>query len=269
MEWMNALAGGTICEEREALEEAVAREKTPGEATLFLGAVRALCENDRRYLDDAVKAVRGNVSHDRVTLVSGAFIFNIGLTVANRQFIEEGARGLREAVLANPDKRYLDVAATHLEKDSLYREEALRLYERILASCPADAGALVGRGGIRENRAVEMLDQAEEDFEAALRSDPTCASAHYEMGNLLAVRGDYLQAIPRFRAALQYAYWVPHAAKAGIAYCLHRLGRHQEAAQAARESLSLIPDYDYARTLLAEIETTLGRKKGQERMPST
>jgi len=123
-----------------------------------------------------------------------------------------------------------------------------------LAICPEDAVALVGRGTIRGNQAVTLLDQAEQDILAGLLGDPNDGTAHYEMGNLLALRGGYLEALLRFRLALQYGHWLPHCSHAGIAFCLHKLGRHQEAAQAARESLSLMPDYDYARTLLAEIE---------------
>lgn len=245
MDWKELFVAGRNEEAKPLLEKQVATEDVPGEATLFLGAVETLLDEDRRHLDAAAEAAREHVPGDLWLSVTGSTLWDIGIC-------DEGADRMRKAIATNPTQQNLAMAASRFEKDLRYAREAIGLYDKMLVQEPCAALALVGRGSAKERLAQQLVDDAKRDFEAALKADPQEASAHYEMGNLLALQGDYAEAIACFESAVKFGYWRLHCAHAGVAFCLQKLGRLKEAADAACQSLMIKPDYEYARSILLE-----------------
>jgi tetratricopeptide (TPR) repeat protein len=246
MDWYELFVAGRNEEAKPLLEKEVASESAPGQATLFLGAVQTLLDQDRRHLDAAAEAARSNVPEEFWLSLIGSTLWEIG-------FHEEGADRMRKAIVAHPTQENLALAADRFEKDLRYAREAIGLYDKILAEDPSAAPALVGRGSAKARLGEQLIDDAKRDFEAALKADPQEASAHYEMGNRLAFGGEYAEALAYFESAVKFGYWRLHCAHAGIAFCLQRLGRLEGAIRAARESLRIRPDYEYALTILKEL----------------
>ena len=256
MDWVALYAAGRNVEAKPLLEEQVAHEQVPGMATLYLGAVRTLLDHDRRHLDIAIQAARSNVRQDLLASVAGSTLWDIGLHT-------EGAELLRKAITIDPNPQNLGVAASRFDKIPAFADEAICLHDRIIACDPRNVPALVGRGGTKVAKSMVLLDHAEHDFKAAICIDPHDPYANYEMGNLLATLGDYREGLEYFKASVEFGHREPHCAQAGIALCLQRLGKLDEAAQAANAALRISPDYKYARDLLAEIEEETHRGTSQ------
>ncbi|MFB3893842.1 MAG: hypothetical protein ACE15C_17660 [Phycisphaerae bacterium] len=250
MDWHELWLAGRNAEAKPILESKAVRESPPGQATLFLGAVRSLLEADRRHIDAAVIATQSTVRPDLVMAVSGCVLWDIGLK-------DEGADRMRRAIAISTTADNLDTAATRFQKENAYAKEAILLFEELLKLNPDDPDKIVGRGCARERYALLLLGLAKADFESAVAADPKSATAHYELGNILALLDEFEKGLPEFRRAVELGNWRPECAHAGVAYCLQRLGRLEEAKEAVAECLRIKPDYEYALGLERQIGAAL------------
>ncbi len=86
---------------------------------------------------------------------------------------------------------------------SLRLDEAIEHYEKALTLAPEDAGILSNMAGaylqrFQESRAAEDLSKALAGYQAAIRSDPDLAEAHFGLGVVYVVKGDNTEAIQAF-----------------------------------------------------------------------
>ena len=83
----------------------------------------------------------------------------------------------------------------------------------------------------------------------ATRENPSDPSAHYGLGNALALLKHYDEALQQFTLAVQLApnYVDAHYNRA---VCLATLGRVQEALQEYQEVLRIDPNYEQARSAI-------------------
>lgn len=99
--------------------------------------------------------------------------------------------------------------------------------------------------------ALKMLDQA-------LTSNPKSAKAHSKIGAILAVRGEFDQAIPHFRKAIQTQPDFPQALS-NLGGALGNTGQVEEAVACFEKALKLNPDLPEARINLATALLSSGR----------
>jgi tetratricopeptide (TPR) repeat protein len=113
--------------------------------------------------------------------------------------------------------------------------EAERLYRVLMKSDPTDASAPFNLGNLL--RASARNVEAEAAFRAATRTDPTFADAWYNLGDLLDEQGRSEAAIECLRTALRVA---PHYANAmfNVALLLQRKSQYAEAADYWRRYLA-------------------------------
>jgi tetratricopeptide (TPR) repeat protein len=171
------------------LERMAKIECPPADASLFLGASRSLASGDRKYIDEAVNEVKGNLPEDHICSVYGFALWDMGLH-------DDGAVYLRKSVELNPSKGNLDVCVCRFDTVPALGEEALVYCNMLLAIQPNDNMALLGRGCILEGKG--LFAEALKDFQEASRIDPNEPGAHYELGNLLVLMDDTEAALEEF-----------------------------------------------------------------------
>lgn len=233
------------------LERLSANEKKPGLTALYLSAARSLRTKDRKYIDDAARRARRRVQLDLVFLLHGLILWKLGHEL-------DGVRLLLKAGVENPCPDNVERAAVCLERIGC-DSTAIALYDTMLDKRPDSANALVGRGSAKEGIAMRLLEEAERDFDAAITADAQNSAGWYEKGNLLAYQGEYKQGLDCFQRAMELGHHCPEAANAGVAFCLMKLGRPEEALEFVRKSLATDPEYEYAKNLLADIERLINR----------
>ena len=233
---------GKVKEALPLLEQAASVEHPPAWSTLGLGAVRTLLDRDRKHITEAADLVRPSLPEGEILAVLGTVLWDIGLR-------EEGLAHMRRCLAIRPTYENLSVCVARIEKDDANIDEALGYYEKMLRLRPQEAAAFAGRGSLLVGK--RLYDAAFKDFKTALELNPDEPTAHYELGNLLAIQEHYDQALHEFERAVQLGYWRLHCAHAGIGYCWYKLGDMTKAGSAAGEALRLVPDYEYAKELLA------------------
>jgi tetratricopeptide (TPR) repeat protein len=121
--------------------------------------------------------------------------------------------------------------------------EAERLYRILMKSDPTDASAPFNLGNLL--RASARSVEAEAAFRAATRTDPTFADAWYNLGDLLDEQGRVEAAIECLRTALRVA---PDYADAmfNLALLLQRTNQYSEAANYWRSYLASDGQSDWA-----------------------
>ena len=234
------------------LREDARCESPPGLATLYLGSLESIRTGDVAHIDRAVSLVRGNLPEDLIVQVSGATRYGMGMT-------EPGLQLMRQSVALNPSRQNIWVFVTRLDNHDEHAQEALKFYNILLERDSSDTQAIIGKGSVLSG--LGDLEGARACFKEALFLSPEDATAHYELGNVLASApySDYERALNEFTAAIDLGYWRPHCAWAGAGYCHHKLGRQSEAIHCAERSLQIEPNYEYAQELLKDA------RKSQER----
>ena len=139
--------------------------------------------------------------------------------------------------------------------------DALRELDQSLALDARFADAHLARGLVYEF-GYGKDDEAERDYRAAVALRPDFAEAHNDLGQLLARRGRFAEAIAEFDAALANMYYgEPFVARCNRGQALHALGKKEEGRQEMRSCLSLAPRYCAGYRELGRIELADGRMK--------
>lgn len=126
--------------------------------------------------------------------------------------------------------------------------EAMARYDAALLSDPRCARAHLNRGNILLARA--QIDEARRAYQLAMACDPRYAAAHFNLGNLNSRAGEFGSALQNYQAAIGIK---PDFADAFVAMAsvLDSLGRTAEAVQSYEHALAINPDY-------AEVHFNLG-----------
>jgi tetratricopeptide (TPR) repeat protein len=157
--------------------------------------------------------------------------------------IEEPLADLFLRAIAHEDAREID--------------EAVKVYERILAKNPAHAATCINLGTICYNR--RQLTRAEQLYKRATLADPSYALAFFDLGNVL----DELKRLPEAIAAYQKAIsLVPTYADAhyNLALAFDRTGEPRKALPHWSAYLKLDPSSRWATHARKQIRSTLDRE---------
>jgi tetratricopeptide (TPR) repeat protein len=150
-----------------------------------------------------------------------------------------------------------DAYALILSGRELRPDEALTACTRALASdlTPEEQAETYNTRG-QIYAAKGMLDQAIEDFDAALRLDRNYAQAYFNRGVAYDLKGEHDQAIEDFDAALRLD---PNDAMTYIArgFAYERKGQYDQARRDFEKALTLDPGLERARTDRAALEDEL------------
>lgn len=168
-------------------------------------------------------------------------------------------------------------------------DEALALFDRVLADAPDDIDALIGRGRALNNlrrhdeaeaafrtalarapgdarlhnflghvlRAAGRAEEALQQFRAAVAAQPDLPVAHYNVGTVLAGQGDYAAAVEAFQRSITLGTETP-----AVLLNLAELNQFRERFGAAEEILQRLtrnfPDLAEGWEALAEFRYSLG-----------
>jgi Tfp pilus assembly protein PilF len=106
------------------------------------------------------------------------------------------------------------------------------------------------------------LDEAEKDYRRALAIRPSFSEVHNDLGQLLARKGRYPEAIAEFDAALDnMLYKEPYVARCNKGVALYRMGRKEEGIAELRATLQLVPTFCKGRRELGRVLLEEGRPK--------
>jgi tetratricopeptide (TPR) repeat protein len=138
------------------------------------------------------------------------------------------------AVSLEFDKGDLDSAAHEYQTALRLNQTSYRPMAGTASGC--DLG--LGRIALRKGHTQEAID----DFEAAVRVDPTQAAAYRELGSVYFPQGDYARAEPYFARAVQVD---PQDVEARffLGTCWMKLGKPAQAAEQFRAAREVDPDY--------------------------
>lgn len=90
-----------------------------------------------------------------------------------------------------------------LEEDPNTQNQAIAVYEKVLALDPTHAAAHINLGTLHYNRQEYTL--AESHYRAAVEADPRYALAHFDLGNVLDETTRVAEAVQAYKTALQLA----------------------------------------------------------------
>lgn len=172
---------------------------------------------------------------------------NLGAALLETGRIEEAIQALREALRLSPD-----YAEAHNNLGIAYhrqgrRAEAEASFRQALALQPNSTE-------FRTNMAMAQVGSAEpslEEFERAVRENPTSAKAHVNLGSTYGNRGDLTRAAQEFQQALRLDPRNPRIHYA-IGLLQYQQGNRDAARQAWERALSFDPSFTPARERLAE-----------------
>ena len=106
-----------------------------------------------------------------------------------------------------------------------------------------------------------QLDDAVAHFRKALEICVDCWEVHFNLGHVLAKKGDWLNAITSYRAALQ-AWPTPNAHNHNdLGICLAKVGKTDEAVEQFRKALRIDRDFPDAHRNLAVLQLQLGQRE--------
>jgi tetratricopeptide (TPR) repeat protein len=90
-----------------------------------------------------------------------------------------------------------------LEEDPRNQQQAIAIYQQVLALDPEHAAAHINLGTLYYNR--QDYSAAEQHYRRALEVDPRYALAHFDLGNVLDETGRVAEAVQAYLTALQLA----------------------------------------------------------------
>ncbi len=214
-------------------------------AMLLLGVAALVADNvrvahEQRKTQTALDRAQANLG-----LARGAvdkFLAEAGLAEMKEQPLPPAARSELLKAARGFYETYLDDPGSFRNRAILHHAlheyaEALALFDRVLATRPADAAALVGRGHMLWH--VGRGDEALAALDRAIAIEPDHADAHDLRGSVLRTLGRPGEALPAHERAVAL---VPNVARYHInrGNALHySLARSEEA----------LPEYDRALTL--------------------
>ncbi len=139
--------------------------------------------------------------------------------------------------------------------------DALREFDAALAIDAGFAEAHRGRALVLD-LAFGRAEEAERSYRRALQLRPGFSEAHNDLGQLLARKGRWSEAIAEFDAALEnMLYKEPYVARCNKGVALHRMGRKEEGIAALRACVSLAPTFCKGRRELGRAFADEGRTK--------
>ena len=137
--------------------------------------------------------------------------------------------------------------------------EAIQEFEQAIQLAPEYPEARLGHGLALE-LAFGRLPEAEAEYREAIRLRPDYAEAHNDLGQLLAKRARYEDAIREFDAALaEMLYREPWVARCNKGQALFRMGRRDEGIAEMKTCLTQTPTYCAGRRELGRIQLEAGR----------
>jgi len=220
-------------------------ERTPGLATLYLAVIEASRQQNAGLLRDVMEKVSPDVDKASLLQVVGTALYDMGHTEEGVALLEKGAADYGSAYC-------MASLASRLYQADGGLDRAGELYEELQYRKGYENDALVNLAGINIERG--QAKEAEKKLRQVLGASPKHMAAHYELGNALAMQGMFGRGLEHYRVAAEGNYWRPACAWAGVAYCHMRLGHKREAIAAARKSLEIDPDYEYAKGVLEDAE---------------
>jgi tetratricopeptide (TPR) repeat protein len=212
----------------EALYQRVlARQRSHVDALHLLG----VCRHEKRDFEGALR-------HLRTALKSrpdqAALHVSIGNTLRELKRPADAILSYQRAVRIDPAFEIASFNLGSALEEAGRHAEARDAYDRVLKLQPT-AAALLGRGNCLY--ALGRVDEALEDFDAALQFDAACVDAHNNRAAALIRRSRYDEALAAVERAL--ALQPQHAgAKQNLCLILNELGRPTEALQAAQRLLA-------------------------------
>jgi len=166
---------------------------------------------------------------------------NLALALQNTDRVDEALK-IYDRVLAvlptNADNH-------HNRGNALYRsarhEEAMASFGRAVEIEPTDAGSFFNRGNAADK--LGRHAEAASHFGAALELEPHDTDAAYNQANALKSLGRNGEACARFRLTLRLSGTQPHAgAYTNLGMTLGAMGEHGEAAATLRHAVALLPE---------------------------
>jgi len=154
----------------------------------------------------------------------------------------EAIKYLDDARKQNPNdaKIYFALGSIYIEYKKY--DEAIALFEKTLHYDPNFAKAHNSLGTVYARR--QQWDLAIGEFKKALSdpSYPTPQLAHYNLGLAFMEKGDHINAVKEFHAAVEISPKFPQALdQYGIA--LYRMNRNQEAIKRFKQAIEVAPDF--------------------------
>jgi superkiller protein 3 len=142
-------------------------------------------------------------------------------------------------------------------------EKALSVFADCIGDHPDYSPLFVARGLCKQISRGDFSAPPEEDFQQAIKIDPSNSSAHNQLGLVYQDRGDLVSAETEFRLALAYKpdFFV---ALNNLAAVLIRQGKYDEAIRLLQKAISLQPDlrglYIYTNLGLAFLQSGRTRR---------
>ena len=174
----------------------------------------------------------------------------VGPAARSRERFLHSFQQRAKAAPDDPDTQYMAaIALAACDQPA----EAMRYFERVLALRPGDASAHVDLGALLAGQALP--DRAIGHYRAALAGDPKHALAHANLGGLLSDQGKLDEALVHLTAAHQLQP-ANLATRYNLALALAKRGRHADAIPHLKAILSAQPGHANALNKLAWILAT-------------
>jgi type IV pilus assembly protein PilF len=140
-------------------------------------------------------------------------------------------------------------------------QDALKEFDEALSNDEGLAEPHLGRGLVLE-LAFGRLDEAEKEYRRAIALRPDLSEAHNDLGQLLARRGRFDQALVSFDTALSNMHYrEPWVARCNKGQALYDLGRRDEGLAELRACLTQSPRYCMGHRALGTLLLQSGRGK--------
>lgn len=154
----------------------------------------------------------------------------------------EAIKSLQDAQKYNPNdaKIYNALGLIYIQYQQY--DKAISMFEKAIRLDPNLPEAHNSLGTVYAR--LQQWDQAISEFKKALSdpSYPTPALAHYNLGLALMEKGDHINAVKEFHAAVEISPTFSQALdKYGIA--LYRMNRNQEAIKRFKQAIEVSPDF--------------------------
>ncbi len=239
----------SLTSDAEALNLLAAAQAAEGKLEAAVQSLRTAAklapEDERNYLDLALLCQK----HESVNLAleildaglrrlpgSARLHAMRGVLHAQLAELDQAAADFEQAGRLEPDQAYASVGLSVLLSQTGRLEGATRLLREKLAQSPQDAtlNYLLADALLREGVAPQQAEfvEAREALQRSIRARPDFARARATLGKVYLLGGDAERAVQELRAALRHDP-ENRAALSQLMMALRKLGREQEAGQAA------------------------------------
>ena len=177
-----------------------------------------------------------------VSLRNVAALVNLGVALRDLKYSQEALEIFEQVIALAPTSADAYINKGLALRDLKRHQEALEAFEQAVKLAPTSADAYIGKGlALRD---LKRHQEALEAFEQAVKLDPTSAGVYMRKGLALRDLKRYQEALETFEQAVKL-----DPTSAGVYICkglaLRDLKRYQEALEAFEQAIKLAPTFAY------------------------